>query len=89
MGLFGGRNDAALTQRLATIERKLDALLTSLGVEAPGPVYGPGNATLQPDALEEIRALAHAGKKIEAIKRLRELTGLGLKEAKDLVDAGL
>jgi ribosomal protein L7/L12 len=29
----------------------------------------------------------HAGNKIEAIKRLRGITGLGLKEAKDWVDA--
>ena len=30
--------------------------------------------------------LAAAGQKIQAIKRLREETGLGLKEAKDIVD---
>ncbi|MDR2111500.1 MAG: ribosomal protein L7/L12 [Candidatus Accumulibacter sp.] len=41
-----------------------------------------------PTALPEIvlRALAR-GEKIEAIKRLRETTGLGLKEAKDVIDA--
>ncbi|MFM2247901.1 MAG: hypothetical protein RL071_3976 [Pseudomonadota bacterium] len=38
-------------------------------------------------ALEaELRALLSAGRKIDAIKRAREATGLGLKEAKDLVD---
>lgn len=89
MGLFGGRNDAALTLHLATIERKLDAIIASLGIEVPGPAYGPSGTTLAPDALEEIRALALAGKKIEAIKRLRALTGMGLKDAKDLVEAGL
>ena len=35
-----------------------------------------------------VRAALHAGDKVEAIKRLREATGLGLKEAKDRVDAG-
>jgi ribosomal protein L7/L12 len=40
----------------------------------------PGNAE------EAIRALLDGGNKIEAIKRVREQTGLGLKEAKDLVD---
>lgn len=34
----------------------------------------------------EVRALVAQGNKIQAIKRVRELTGLGLKEAKDLVD---
>lgn len=35
---------------------------------------------------EELAALVRAGNKIEAIKRLRELTGLGLREAKDAVE---
>jgi ribosomal protein L7/L12 len=34
----------------------------------------------------EVRILAAAGEKIQAIKRVRELTGLGLKEAKDYVE---
>ena len=41
----------------------------------------PGNAE------EAVRALLDRGNKIEAIKLVREQTGLGLKEAKDLVDA--
>jgi ribosomal protein L7/L12 len=36
---------------------------------------------------DEIIDLLSAGKKIEAIKRYREATGLGLKEAKDAVEA--
>ena len=40
------------------------------------------------DALHDIVVLAAAGdKKIEVIKEVRALTGLGLKEAKDLVEA--
>jgi arabinogalactan endo-1,4-beta-galactosidase/ribosomal protein L7/L12 len=35
----------------------------------------------------ELQALVVAGRKIEAIKRYRELTGVGLKEAKDTVEA--
>jgi ribosomal protein L7/L12 len=35
----------------------------------------------------EIRALLSEGRKIEAIKRVRERTGIGLKEAKDAVEA--
>lgn len=37
--------------------------------------------------LAEVRALALAGNKIQAIKLYRELTGVGLKEAKDYVDS--
>jgi large subunit ribosomal protein L7/L12 len=35
---------------------------------------------------ETIESLVRAGRKIEAIKLLREQTGLGLKEAKEHVD---
>lgn len=36
---------------------------------------------------DEIRELIRQNRKIEAIKRLRDATGLGLKEAKDAVEA--
>src|ERR1051325_3018371 len=42
---------------------------------------------LDPAVLAEIRRLAESGQKIEAIKLLRESTGLGLAEAKDLVES--
>lgn len=45
----------------------------------------PGQPTLTADASPE--QLLRAGRKIEAIKRYRELTGVGLKEAKDAVEA--
>jgi ribosomal protein L7/L12 len=41
---------------------------------------------LDPAAESELRELVAKGQKIEAIKRVRELTGLGLKEAKDYVE---
>lgn len=42
---------------------------------------------IDPAVLEEVRALADSGQKIEAIKHLREATGLGLTEAKQIVDS--
>ncbi len=50
----------------------------ALAVSAPPAPGGAGMA--------EVRALAAAGNKIGAIKRYRELSGVGLKEAKDFVD---
>lgn len=41
-----------------------------------------------PEKFEEIMAILAAGNKINAIKVVREFTGLGLKEAKDLVEDG-
>jgi hypothetical protein len=42
---------------------------------------------LTPEERAEIEAIARGGNKIEAIKVCRERTGLGLKEAKDLVES--
>lgn len=62
-----------------------------LGVSAAAPVAvaaaaaGPAAAAEEKTEFDVI--LAEAGeKKIQVIKVVRELTGLGLKEAKDLVD---
>ncbi|MGO9614039.1 MAG: 50S ribosomal protein L7/L12 [Dissulfurispiraceae bacterium] len=65
------------------------------GVTAAAPValaVAPGAAAGAPAAAEEEKTsfdvilLAAGDKKIQVIKVVRELTGLGLKEAKDLVD---
>lgn len=42
---------------------------------------------LDPAILDEIRQLAASGRKIEAIKRLRDATGLDLAKAKDIVES--
>src|SRR6476660_7890865 len=64
------------------------------GVSAAAPVAmaaAPGAAAAAPAAAEKTEftvVLASAGdKKINVIKEVRAITGLGLKEAKDLVEA--
>jgi large subunit ribosomal protein L7/L12 len=69
-------------------------LETELGVSAAAPVAvaaapgaGGGAAAAAPEQDEFTVMLTGSGeKKIQVIKVVRELTGLGLKEAKDLVD---
>jgi ribosomal protein L7/L12 len=57
-------------------------------IEAGKPPKPGEPASLGDDqALQEVSSLVRQGRKIEAIKRYREATGLGLKEAKDAVDA--
>ena len=51
---------------------------------APRPLVRVGDERID-DA--EIRDLIRHGRKIEAIKRVRERTGLGLADAKDAVEA--
>ena len=60
------------------------------GVSAAAPVAAAGAAVAAAEVEEQTEftvVLANAGaEKIKVIKVVRELTGLGLKEAKDLVD---
>ena len=72
----------------ATLVKELEE---ELGVSAAAPVAVAGPAAGPAPAAEEKTEfnviLTEAGeKKIQVIKVVRELTGLGLKEAKDLVD---
>ena len=66
-----------MSPRLSRIEAKLDLLLKNAGSRVEDPF-----ADLPPPVVEALRA----GNKIEAIKRYREATGAGLKEAKEFVE---
>jgi large subunit ribosomal protein L7/L12 len=69
-----------LVQRVATLKTVVARLQ-----RGAAPV-APGSTGLPPDAEAEVWRLVQGGRKIEAIKLVRGRTGLGLKEAKDLVD---
>jgi large subunit ribosomal protein L7/L12 len=71
----------------------LKAFEEEFGVTAAAPVAvaAAGGGGAAPEAVEEqdefdVVLLAAGDKKIQVIKVVRELTSLGLKEAKDLVD---
>ena len=49
--------------------------------------FNPQSQNIVEIAKEEVRAILDRGQKISAIKRYRELTGVGLKESKDLVES--
>lgn len=73
---------------IASLVKELEQ---ELGVSAAAPVAvaaaQAGPAAAQEEKTEFNVILAEAGeKKIQVIKVVREITGLGLKEAKDLVD---
>jgi large subunit ribosomal protein L7/L12 len=58
-----------------------------VAVAAAGPAGGAAAAPVEEEKDEfDVILEADGGKKIQVIKVVRELTGLGLKEAKDLVD---
>jgi hypothetical protein len=62
--------------RLSRLEAKVDLLLKNANIK-----YDP-TVNVPPDVVEALRR----GAKIDAIKRYREATGVGLKEAKDFVE---
>ena len=58
-----------------------------VAVAAAAPTGGGGEAAAEEEKDEfDVVLETDGGKKIQVIKVVRELTGLGLKEAKDLVD---
>ena len=68
-----------LQQRVEKLERTVEFMLTQLKLD-----YHDQPPVKQH---EDLRELVRQGNKIEAIKLLRERTGLGLAEAKAFVDA--
>ena len=68
------------------LEEKWGVSAAAAVAVAAGPAAGAGAAAVE-EQTEFTVVLASAGdKKIEVIKEVRALTGLGLKEAKDLVE---
>jgi large subunit ribosomal protein L7/L12 len=74
-----------LNDLVKAFEEKFGVSAASLAVAAPGA--GGGAAAAAEEQTEFTVVLQAAGdKKVEVIKVVRAVTGLGLKEAKDLVD---
>lgn len=85
--------DAIKGLSLADAAALVKQLEEELGVSAAAPVAVAavaGGGAPQAEAKEEFDVIlvSSGDKKINVIKVVREITGLGLKEAKDLVDAG-
>ena len=80
----------SLLDAAALVKKLEERLGVSAAAAAPVAVAGGGSAAAAPAAIEQTEftvILKDAGaNKINAIKAVREVTSLGLKEAKDLVD---
>jgi large subunit ribosomal protein L7/L12 len=69
----------------AELSKKLEE---TWGVSAAAPVAAVAAAAVAEEKTEfDVVLTSAGGNKIAVIKEVREMTGLGLKEAKDLVDA--
>ena len=82
--------DAVAGKTLMEVMELVKAIEEKFGVTAAAPVMmsaGPAAAAVVEEQTEFQVILKAAGeKKVEVIKAVRAITGLGLKEAKDLVE---
>ena len=84
--------DAIAEKTLMEVMELVKAIEDKFGVSAAAPVMAAGPAAAAAPVEEQTEfnvILKSAGdKKVEVIKAVRAITGLGLKEAKDLTEAG-
>ncbi|MDR6843302.1 50S ribosomal protein L7/L12 [Pseudoxanthomonas sacheonensis] len=83
--------DAVAEKSLMEVMELVKAIEEKFGVSAAAPVAAAGPAAAAAGPVEEqteftVVLKAIGEKKVEVIKAVRAITGLGLKEAKDLVE---
>ena len=84
---IGSMTVLELSQLIKDMEEKFGVSAAAATVAVAAPAAGGGAAAAAEEKTEFTVILAAAGEnKVNAIKAVREVTGLGLKEAKDLVD---
>jgi len=87
---IGNMSVFELAELIEAFKSKFNVTISAAAPVGAVPAGGGGGAAAAPAAEEQTEfdvVLKEAGaKKIQVIKVVRELTGLGLKEAKDLVD---
>lgn len=77
-----------LSQLIKDLEEKFGVSAAAAAVTVAAPVASGGGAAAAEEQTEFTVMLSAIGdNKVNVIKAVREVTGLGLKEAKDLVDA--
>ena len=83
---IAGMTVLELSQLIKEMEEKFGVSAAAAAVAVAAPAAGGGAAAAE-EKTEFTVNLTNAGaNKVNVIKAVRELTGLGLKEAKDLVD---
>jgi large subunit ribosomal protein L7/L12 len=74
-----------LSQLIKDMEEKF-GVSAAAAVAVAGPAAGPAAAAVEEKTEFTVVLTACGENKVNVIKAVREITGLGLKEAKDLVD---
>ncbi len=77
-----------ISDLIKDIEEKFGVTAAApVAVAAGGPVAGAGEAAAEEQTEFDVVLTSPGDKKIQVIKVVRAITGLGLKEAKELVDS--
>ena len=75
-----------LSDRIKALEEEFGVSATAVAAAAPAAGGGGGDAAEEESSTVDVVLTAAGDKKIQVIKVVRAATGLGLKEAKALVD---
>jgi large subunit ribosomal protein L7/L12 len=82
---IGSMTVLELSSLIKEMEEKF-GVSAAAAVAVAGPAAGPAAAVAEEKTEFSVMLMAAGEKKVEVIKVVRAITGLGLKEAKDLVD---
>lgn len=76
-----------LSELVSALEEKFGVSAAApVAVAAAGPAAGDGETAAEEQSEFDVVLTEAGGQKIKVIKAVREITGLGLKDAKELVD---
>ena len=76
-----------LSELIKEMEEKFGVSAAAAAVAAPVAAGGGGEAAAEEKSEFDLHLTGIGDHKVNVIKAVREITGLGLKEAKDIVDA--
>lgn len=83
---IGNMSVIELTDLIEAFKTKFNVTIAAVAAGAPAGGAGGGAAAAEEKTEFDVVLKESGAKKIQVIKVVRELTGLGLKEAKDMVD---
>jgi large subunit ribosomal protein L7/L12 len=83
---IGNMSVLELVDLIDTFKTKFNVTIAAVAAAPAGGAGGGGAAAAEEQTEFSVVLKAAGGKKIQVIKVVREITGLGLKEAKDMVD---
>ena len=83
---IGNMSVIELAELIDAFKTKFNVTISAVAAGAPAAAGGAAAAAVEEQTEFDVVLKETGAKKIQVIKVVREITGLGLKEAKDLVD---